>query len=118
MTGHGAKFGRNKEDAIVALLKVWQIVVVNSDGSRTEGRKVTWSPPAPSNRPAWTRYRYYETTGPCWFCAIGGKETSGCAAIQEPEGSAGAAEPSSDGASPHSRSQEVSRKVFHLRVSD
>jgi hypothetical protein len=57
MTGHGAKFGRKKEDAIGALLKVWQIMIVNSDGSGTEGPKITWSLPAPRNRPAWTRYR-------------------------------------------------------------
>jgi hypothetical protein len=37
--------------------KVRQIMIVNSDGSRTEGRKITWHPPAPGNRPAWTRYQ-------------------------------------------------------------
>jgi hypothetical protein len=35
--------------------KVWQVRIVNTDGSRTEGRKITWSPSASRNRAAWTR---------------------------------------------------------------
>jgi hypothetical protein len=37
--------------------KVWQIIIVNSDGSRTEGATITWYPHAPGNRPDQKRYR-------------------------------------------------------------
>jgi hypothetical protein len=37
--------------------KVWQIVIVDSDGSCRDGEKITWQPPQRDTRAARKRYR-------------------------------------------------------------